>query len=284
MNRQLFFQNIKKKKFCTFTPICDFKSHNLLPTWEWPELGSSGICEQWSPVEGPARGSAHQERPRVGPRYPEDCRPSHKQPLTCGQESDNIIFKAPEEDVISCRVASLTGSRTGDLFGTGRGGIPPARKPLGEFPFWRMKYCHQNDQRNVFLYLVYHRLVLRYANNVSSLPGIEVGHSNSSNQTFVHQALHRCPGVPVVCVWVADTSIFTARHQLLPLPETADAQTHAINEPSWRWAWNWFTVHSCLLKGHWPVHKVEVQVREAQVGQAGSAGFFHILRVVFGVP
>lgn len=32
------------------------------------------------------------------------------------------------------------------------------------------------------------------------------------------------------------------------------------------------------------MHEVQVQIGEAQVGQAGPARFLHILRVMFGVP
>lgn len=70
------------------------------------------------------------------------------------------------------------------------------------------------------LYLVDHGFMSGLADDVISLPGIKIGKSQSSDKTFVHQSLHGCPGVSVMCVRVTDPAVFSSRHQLLPLPET----------------------------------------------------------------
>ena len=41
---------------------------------------------------------------------------------------------------------------------------------------------------------------------------------------------------------------------------------------------------ACSLEGHGPVDQVEVQVGEAELGQAAPAGRLHVLWVVLGVP
>lgn len=77
-------------------------------------------------------------------------------------------------------------------------------------------------------YLVHHRFVSGRGDDVISLPGVEVGQSYSFDQTFVHQALHGCPGISVVHVRVTNTAIFSPGHQLLPAPNTAThTHTHA---------------------------------------------------------
>lgn len=43
-------------------------------------------------------------------------------------------------------------------------------------------------------------------------------------------------------------------------------------------------MHRRSLERHGPVHEVQVQMGQAQMGQAGPARFLNILRVVFGVP
>lgn len=46
-----------------------------------------------------------------------------------------------------------------------------------------------------------------------------------------------------------------------------------------------FCRKSCYsLKSHGPVHEVEIQVGETQVGQTGPACLFNILGIMFGVP
>lgn len=54
-------------------------------TWVWSGQVFSGISERWRPAGGPVADSVHQERPRVCPRCPEDCRLSHKLTLTWGR-------------------------------------------------------------------------------------------------------------------------------------------------------------------------------------------------------
>lgn len=132
-----------------------------------------------------------------------------------------------------------------------------------------------------------------YSYDVTSLPGVEVGQSYSSDQTFVHKALHCCPSVSVVCVCVINASIFPSRHQLLSPPGKTHTHTNAASADFKQYIIRIFTLTatewdyclcSCSLKCHWPVHEVQVQVGETKMGQAGSAGFFDILWVMFGVP
>lgn len=134
------------------------------------------------------------------------------------------------------------------------------------------------------LYLIHNRFVFGYADDVISLPGIEVGESYGSDQTFVHKALHCCPSISVVYVRVTNTSIFLSRHQLLPSPKITHRRVYVCLSHVLSPSGNQKIVYSCSLECHRPVHKVQVQIGETKVGQAGSACVVNICWVMFGVP